>query len=230
MNFLSHFYFVQHCSNPYITLGSVLPDLFRNHRSDWKFNPEKIVDDFFSDDDLAALYKGWNLHIQIDALFHNSAPFKLQSSLLRKDLQKVFTQLPKRPFFLAHIGYELILDSLLLRKKHLESSLFYEHLRQSNDDVLKRFMLVLGITETDGFHAFLKHFINTRYLETYTETESLVHALDNIGRRVWIDRFTPSEFEGAVHIVESALDDLSPVFLEVFRFIEEEIADNPACI
>ena len=166
--------------------------------------------------------------MQTDALFHNSVAFKLQSSLLRKDLQKVFTQLPKRPFFLAHVAYELILDSLLLRQKHLDSDLFYEHLRKSNDDVLERFMLILGLTETDGFHAFLKHFTDTRYLETYTETKSLVHALDNIGRRVWVDRFTPSEFEGTIHIVEHALDDLSPIFLEVFRPIEKELIENAA--
>lgn len=206
-----------------MTLGSVLPDLFRNHRNDWKFSPEKFEESFGDDPNLAALYKGWNLHIQTDALFHNSVPFKLQSSLLRKDLQKVFTQLPKRPFFLAHVGYELILDSLLLRKKQVNSDLFYEHLQQANDEVLERFMLIIGITETDSFHAFLKHFIDSRYLETYTHTISLVQALDNIGRRVWGDRFTQSETEGTILIIESALEELSPIFLEVYRLIYKAI-------
>src|SRR5690606_29084433 len=103
VNFLSHFYFTKTVDNPYYTLGSILPDLFRNYQGSWKFHPENLNIEFNDNPDLSFLFQGWNLHIQVDALFHNSVSFKHQSSILRKELVNVFTNLPKRPFFLAHV-------------------------------------------------------------------------------------------------------------------------------
>src|SRR5699024_9230293 len=72
MNFLSHYYYTQSTSNPYYTLGAVLPDLFRNHHHEWKFHEIDIVPD---DEDMTWLLKGWLLHIEVDRIFHSSTPF-----------------------------------------------------------------------------------------------------------------------------------------------------------
>jgi len=223
LNFLSHFYFIRAHTNPYYTLGSILPDLFRNHRHDWKFRPEKQSIQFNENADLTALFEGWKLHVQTDALFHNSATFKLQSSLLRYELEKIFTELPKRPFFLAHVGYELILDSLLIRNKIIDTNQFYKNLSNCNPVILDEFMLKLGIHETKNFHTFLKNFIDVRYLESYINTKSLVQALDGIGSRVWIEKFSKSEAERTLAVLDQALIDLNPIFLKVFNLLEEEI-------
>lgn len=226
MNFLSHFYFVRSNPNPYYTLGSILPDLFRNHRNDWKFDLDKQDINFNDNKDLAALFAGWKLHVGVDKLFHNSAIFKLQTSQLRIELEKVFSELPKRPFFLAHIGYELILDSLLIRNKLVDTNLFYRNLTESNSPVLDDFMIKIGIDQTKDFHAFLEHFINVRYLESYNNPKSLVHALDNIGRRVWVEKFSHSEINNSIKLVEKTLNSLNPHFLDVFNELEKEIIEK----
>ena len=223
MNFLSHFYFVQPNPNPYYTLGSILPDLFRNHRNDWKFSPEKQNLDFNNNADLNALLEGWKLHVQVDALFHNSVPFKLQTSLLRLDLKQVFTKLPKRPFFLAHIGYELILDSLLIRNNLIDTNQFYKNLNDCDPIIIDEFMNKLGITEGKNFHAFLRNFIESRYLESYSSIKSIVYALDRIGQRVWIEGFSESEFNDTSLVLDRFSENLNPTFLDVFNLLEQEI-------
>lgn len=223
MNFLSHFYFTKSIDNPYYSLGGILPDLFRNHHESWKFNPEKQFISFKENSDLAFLYSGWKLHLEVDMLFHNSAPFKLHTSLLRKELANVFLTLPKRPFFLAHVGYELILDSLLIRNKLVDTSLFYQKLAAVDSDILDTFMDKLGIIGSQSFHPFLDNFVESRYLESYNKTESLIYALDRIGQRVWIEKFSEREAKEAKLVFDKALDDLNSIFLDVFKLLEKEI-------
>lgn len=223
LNFLSHYYFVQVNNNPSYTLGAILPDLFRNHHYNWKFRPEKENLLFNDNPDLQFLFEGWKHHVQVDAIFHNSAPFIIHTSQLREELVKVFTQLPKRPFFLAHVAYELILDCLLIRNNIVNIDLFYKNLSSCDSQILDVFMNRIDITETKGFHRFLNNFIESRYLETYDEPRSLVHALDRIGRRVWLEQFSKRETENALTIIETATENLNSNFLDVFKLIEKEI-------
>jgi len=223
LNFLSHYYFVQVNNNPYSTLGAILPDLFRNHHYNWKFRPEKENLLFNDNSDLELLFEGWKHHVQVDALFHNSAPFIIHTSQLREELVKVFTHLPKRPFFLAHVAYELILDCLLIRNNIVNTDLFYKNLDSCDFQTLDVFMDRIGISETKGFHLFLNNFIASRYLESYDKPKSLVHALDRIGRRVWLEQFSKRETENALTVIENAIENLNAEFLNVFKIVDEEI-------
>lgn len=216
MNFLSHYYFTQAEPNPYYTLGSLLPDLFRNHRANWKFNPEKQPELFQGDENLRQMLRGWELHLEVDHLFHDAARFKQESSILRKELVNVFHQLPKRPFFLAHIGYELLLDSLLIRHRLVDTHKFYETLAACQTEVIERFLNQLGIYHNDRFYDFLNDFISSRYLESYAKTESIVYALDRIGRRVWIDAFTDEEAHQTVLVLDENLKRLDTSFFDIF--------------
>lgn len=220
MNFLSHYYYTQSTTNPYYTLGAVLPDLFRNHHHEWKFHEIDIVPD---DEDMTWLLKGWLLHIEVDRIFHSSTPFADHTSHLRKKLVHVFTQPPKRPFFLAHIGYELILDALLIQSKYLDAHQFYQQLSKCNATVLDRFMTQLGIQNTEGFHKFLKSFIDSRYLVGYNRPKSLVYAMDQIGRRVWVEKFTEFETRNAMEAVDSTMKELDPAFIDVFHWVEKRL-------
>lgn len=223
LNFLSHYYFAQAANNPYYTLGTILPDLFRNHHYSWKFRPEKENLLFNDNSDLELLFKGWKHHVQVDAIFHNSAPFRIHTSQLREQLATVFTQLPKRPFFLAHVAYELILDCLLIRNNIVDTDLFYKNLSSCHLKTLDMFMIRLGITETKGFHSFLDNFTTSRYLANYDKPKNLVYALDRIGRRVWVEKFSEKENEDTLTILENVIENLNPEFLEVFKFVEGEI-------
>src|SRR5690606_6929586 len=117
------------------------------------------------------------LHVQVDALFDKSPPFNLHSSGLRIEVIEIFVTLPIRPFFVAHVGYELMLDSLLIRNNLIQTKQFYDNLSDCDTVIVDAFMNKLGVTETNNFHAFLTNFIDTRYLESYRNTENIVYAL-----------------------------------------------------
>lgn len=225
MNFLSHFYFSQNEKNPYYSLGTILPDLCRNYDKSWKFHPERNADKFNKESTFAALIDGWKLHVQVDKIFHSSPAFALQSSALRNELVSVFTRLPIRPFYLAHVGYELVLDSLLIHHKLIDIDLFYRNLAACDPTIIHDFLGAIGIFDTAGFLHFLKAFIENRYLENYHIPMNLVSALDYIGRGVWQEKFTETEAAKAGIIFQNFQGSLNPHFLEVFNFIDLKLAE-----
>ena len=223
MNFLSHYYFTQHKNDAYYTLGSVLPDLLRNHNAAWKPNPEKRTQKFKNDPHLNSLLRGWELHLQVDKLFHSSSIFLAACSSLRKDLAPIFMRLPIRPFFLAHVGYELILDSLLIQNKEIETEAFYQELASCEPIIIQEFLSLSGIYKTDDFLTFLNSFIQSKYLNSYTETKNIVYALDQIGKRVWVEPFNQEEKEQAILVFDSLKTSLNPTFMTIFKQIENAL-------
>src|SRR5699024_5241260 len=154
-NFLSHFYFTKDNPDPYYSLGSVLPDLLKNHDSSIRINPEKELERLKRNHDFMSLLAGWNLHIQIDRLFHSSDFFNTESSVLRKKLVPIFTRLPIRPFFLAHVGYELTLDSLLIHNKTIDTDDFYQRIKACSTDIITEFLIECGVENPSNFSKFL---------------------------------------------------------------------------
>jgi hypothetical protein len=223
MNFLSHFYFTQNKNEPYFSLGSILPDLLRNYNNTWKINPEKETVILFKNPPLKSLLKGWKLHIHVDNQFHSSTSFLQESSTLRKELAPIFTRLPIRPFFLAHVGYELTLDSLLIQNKVVKIDDFYQEIGACDPTVIQEFLIDAGISNPSGFLVFLDSFIKSRYLESYMESKNIVFALDRIGRRVWIEPFNEDEIKESILVFQNLKENIQPTFMEVFKQIEKSI-------
>lgn len=223
MNFLSHFYFTQTKNDPYFSLGSILPDLLRNYNNSWKITPEKEIEKFGSQPNIASLLSGWELHLHVDKVFHSSNSFLQESSTLRKELVSIFTRLPIRPFFLAHVGYELTLDSLLIHHKLVKTDQFYRELEACEPNLILDFLKIAGIKEPLGFLAFLDSFIKSRYLESYTDPKNIVYALDRIGRRVWDVQFNETEVKDAISVFQNLKESLNPTFINVFHQIEGSI-------
>ena len=217
MNFLSHYYFTKEANDPYFTLGSVLPDLIRNHQSTWKVFPEKHPSKFNSNPALQSLLKGWELHLKVDKVFHSSDIFKSETASLRKKLVPVFTRLPIRPFFLAHVGYELTLDSLLLQNNLLKTEGFYNHLAVCSPDDITDFLGLAGIENPKTFLKFLNSFIDSKYLNSYSKAKSIVFAIDQIGRKVWTTPFNEQEKSQATTVFKELKEDLNPRFLTIFK-------------
>ena len=224
MNFLSHYYFTQHEQDPYYTLGSILPDLLRNHNNTWKATPEKNPEKFNEHPQLRSLLTGWELHLHVDKVFHSSNIFTQACSNLRKELAPIFTRLPIRPFFLAHVGYELLLDSLLIQNKQVETELFYQELASCDPVIIHNFLHLNGFAEAEGFQIFLDSFIESNYLNSYSQSENLVYALDQIGRRVWKERFNETEKKQASLLFDAMKQTLNSSYMTIFEQIEESIS------
>ena len=83
MNFLSHFYFDRETDDCYHILGTVLPDLLKNADKTIILHPEKL---HHPNNDVNAIIKGWNKHLEVDRYFHSSDFFLTHSHQLKKKL------------------------------------------------------------------------------------------------------------------------------------------------
>lgn len=219
MNFISHYYFVRHSADPYLVLGMVLPDMVKNHRKSWNLRPKKQERQLLEREVTASVYKGWELHVETDRLFHSSAFFKEQSSQIRKQIAAIVTRLPFRPFFLAHVALELLLDSLLIIREEADAAHFYRLISRCDPAEVIRFLEINHIDDALSFIPWFNSFVKNRYLYSYSETENLVYALDRTGRRVWSEPFSEEEKDGLSRLLQTWRMQLENEYLPIFEQI-----------
>src|SRR5690606_36062394 len=114
--------------------------MVKNYRKDWNLHPSRFRERYEKENALFSIYRGWELHMEADRYFHSSEFFRKHSSALRKEIASFITELPFRPFFLAHVGLELLLDSLLIVHKKVDTRDFYLHLSGCSPPVAARFI------------------------------------------------------------------------------------------
>ncbi len=152
MNFLSHYYFDRNAINCYHILGTVLPDLLKNADKTIMLHPEKL---HHQNEHINSLIKGWNKHLDVDRYFHSSEFFITHSHQLKNLLAPVIEGSPVKPFFLGHIGGELILDNLLLTTSKITVDDFYDHLRGCDNAIIEEFLTFAGLKDTTRFFQVL---------------------------------------------------------------------------
>src|ERR1700712_609994 len=157
MNFLSHFYFDRKVDDCYRILGTVLPDLLKNADKTIVLHPEKL---HHPDESVNAIIAGWNKHLEVDRYFHSSDFFLEHSHELKKLLVPAIESSPVKPFFLGHVGLELILDNLLLTTGKVTVDDFYNHLKGCEDNIIQEFLTFAGLNDTTAFFRFFEGFKN----------------------------------------------------------------------
>lgn len=217
MNYLSHYYFDRHQSNCYKVLGTVLPDLLKNADKDIILHPAKH---HYGRAAVQHIYQGWNKHLEVDRYFHNSDFFKTHSHQLKLVLRTAIEGSPVKPFFLGHIGLELILDSLLLTNRIITADDFYNHLECCEEDAIREFLSLNGVQNTDVFINFFTVFKRERYLHTYAQTNKVAYALKRICMRIWDNPFTTQQEAAITEAVKFYTFQLEPNFMQIFRNIE----------
>jgi len=225
MNFLSHFYFERQTSNDYIVMGMVLPDLIKNANKDWNLNPQKDEYLFRDVPDYDALLTGWKRHLELDRLFHSSIFFKEQTAVLKQLILPALQTGPVKPFFLAHIGLELVLDHLLLTKTVIDTAKFYEQLQGAGTDSLTGFLRLAGLPDQTRFDKFMDGFISSRYLFSYEKMENITYALNRICMRLWKEPFTEEQLSLLTTKLEEFTQSLEKDFMHIFDELDREI--NP---
>ncbi|RZA03569.1 MAG: hypothetical protein EOP47_02465 [Sphingobacteriaceae bacterium] len=221
MNFLSHYYFDRNGNNSYHILGTVLPDLLKNADKTIVLHPEKLI---HTNPDINAIVTGWNKHLAVDRHFHSSDFFLHHSHELKVLLAPVIKGSPVKPFFLGHIGVELILDNLLLTTQKLSVDSFYYHLAACNNEVIAEFLANAELTDDIRFFKFFAGFKSSAYLHTYAETLQVAYALKRICMRVWSDPFTAEQETAISEVVLAYRQVLLPVFMDVFEEIESKLS------
>lgn len=225
MNFLSHFYFERNNTNDYIVMGVVLPDLVKNAHKDWNLHPQKNEDLFLQDQDLQALLTGWKKHLEVDRKFHSSLFFEEQTAQLKKLILPILDSGPVKPFFLAHIGLELVLDHLLLTRNIVNADTFYTQLTKAHSAALDQFLIRANIPDPARFEKFISNFISSRYLLSYEKIDNITYALHQICKRLWNTPFTDEQLSQLTLKLETFSQQLENNFLTIFNQIEKELED-----
>ncbi|MBE9602130.1 hypothetical protein [Pedobacter sp. MC2016-24] len=223
MNFLSHFYFESTTMDPNMVMGVVLPDFIKNAQKDCNLYPQKTPDLFQTDVNQRALLRGWQKHVEVDRLFHSSAFFQLQTHQLKQMLLPALEGSPVKPFFLAHIGLELILDHLLTIGGIVNINTFYDQLVKSDKQTLDQFLQHAGLADTTVFFKFLNNFISSRYLFSYRKIENITYALNRICMRLWDLPFTDDQLSSITAKLEIFKNSIKDGYLSIFDEIEGDL-------
>jgi hypothetical protein len=202
-------------------LGTVLPDLLKNADKTIVLHPEQLK---HADADINNIINGWNKHLAVDRYFHSAQFFLHHSHQLKLQLAPIINGSPVKPFFLGHIGVELILDNLLITTNKLVVQDFYDKLSDCQLLKIEGFLTFAGLKDTDRFFKFFEGFKKSKYLNSYQETEHIAYALKRICMRVWLDPFTPLH-EAAINEVLIAYRQLLlPTFMDIFEEIEAKLS------
>ncbi|MDB5145174.1 MAG: hypothetical protein JWQ66_3887, partial [Mucilaginibacter sp.] len=162
-------------------------------------------------------------HLEVDRYFHSSEFFIARSHELKLLLKPAIVGSPVKPFFLGHIAIELVLDNLLLTTDKVSVNDFYAHLNSCNNDIIREFLNFAGLQDTDRFFRFYEKFKNSRYLETYVETQQIAYALKRICMRVWDDPFTPEQEEAMTTVITAYRESIYDDFMLIFDEIEPKL-------
>jgi acyl carrier protein phosphodiesterase len=217
MNFLSHFYFDRNCNDAYHVLGSVMPDLLRNADKEAQIKPERLPLQHHAA--ICSLISGWKKHLEIDRHFHSSGFFIHHAHQLKLLLTPAVAGSEVKPFFLGHIALELILDNLLLTTNTVFADDFYDHLKNAREADISAFLVLNGI-DPQRFLTFYTLFINEKYLYSYTQLDSVVHALKGVCLRIWKNPFTKAQEMAVNEVVLLYRNALSNDFMLIFEEID----------
>jgi len=223
MNFLSHYYFERKELDSHLVIGIVLPDFIKNAHKDWNLNPQKEEHLFLDDSAETSILKGWNRHLEVDRLFHSSDFFTEQTAILKQCILPALNSGPVKPFFLAHIGLELVLDHLLTVHGLVDINRFYDQLHQANSSALQSFLTKAGIADLDVFLQFLNSFISSKYLLSYQKIENITYALNRICMRLWNDPFTDAQLQQLTTGLITYKATIEKDYLDIFREIESSL-------
>jgi hypothetical protein len=205
-------------------MGVILPDLIKNADKFWNIHPQKTPAIYQDDQDLNAIFRGWQKHLEVDNYFHTSEFFKTETANLKKLILPCVTAGPVKPFFLAHIGLELMLDHLLLHSGMINIETFYQQLHQAKNNSLREFLSKAEIPDQQIFNTFLNEFLESRYLFSYQKLHNISYALKRICMRIWNNPFTDTQIE----LLTEKLDEYCPELESRFMTIFNELEENPA--
>jgi hypothetical protein len=212
MNFLSHFYHEIPVSDPYFTVGIILPDIlsnysFRAHET-VKLHVAKIADS--DDEEILALSRGARRHYEVDGFFHNSEFFDRNVEAIKQMILPLGLQpFQKRLYAFAHVALEIILDRTILDQEPEICDQMYALLAKARPEVVTEFISInTTASNPAGVADHLAKFIEHKFLYDYLDDDRLVELLGRINSRLGNPMFTSSEkilIKPVIHDIEKTL-------------------------
>lgn len=207
MNFIAHYYLEDKNSNSYYNLGLVMPDLVRIFLKGKHIFPTRIMDSELTTNQVQ-INEGSKTHMEQDKVFHNSSYFHHMMEFSKSSFKKngVSGLLPKS-WFLAHIALELILDRYLILEIEGIVEEFYSTIENTDEQEIRGFLEVHGVTEIDLFIQKWYIFLEHRYLHKYTENSQLIFALNKVYQRAGMKGDWTQEQKGSIELCIQDIED-----------------------
>ncbi|UIR55090.1 hypothetical protein LZQ00_12450 [Sphingobacterium sp. SRCM116780] len=225
MNFLSHFYFERFATTPERVVGSLLPDLLKNADKDFALRPNNFEDRLSANPLHGELLKGWNGHIEVDRLFHNSDYFFHHTHEIKDCIKEELQGLEIRPSFFAHIALELLLDHQLIQHKAISIDRFYLMLEKVNRDSLRSFLQINELNDIQKFDVFYDKFKEVKYIYEYADLEQITRSLFQICRRLWTFEIQEEQVLLIIAKLAQYRKDHLNNFNEIYHYIQHEMID-----
>lgn len=180
MNYLTHYYFntqrsVYASASAEFHFGVVLPDILSVYDRSLRFHTSQI---HANHDEL---WQGIINHLEMDTFFHRSDFFKNSYDGTRNILKKEISEkLNIRPFFLAHILVEILLDHELLTQSSDLARRFYESIGAVRIKDIVHILEKHFDHKLDGLDVLINKFLVTRFLETYIDLNNLIYPVNRM--------------------------------------------------
>jgi hypothetical protein len=211
-----------------MVMGVVLPDFVKNAHKDWNLHPQKEEVLYLDNPFHQSLLKGWKKHLLVDKIFHNSTFFQEQTAVLKQIIIPSTVNSPVKPFFLAHIALELVLDHLLTVDGSISIGDFYTHLSSANTIHLQSFLQKAELPDQAIFDKFIDGFISSRYLLSYQKIENITYALNRICMRLWNNPFTEEQMRVLTANLLEYKTSIKENYKSIFVSISSDLQDNPS--
>jgi hypothetical protein len=181
LNYLSH-YFIDHIpGNHYHNTGLLLPDVCKRWIKHFHHPPLPHP----SADTQTQLYSGTVKHYAADKKFHASEFFTSHVYIFTRAVNEAgLSEQVQRKWFIAHIAFELMLDRMLVNCYPEKVDAFYESLLLVEPSELKQFLLHYGMSDSEAFFQFYRHFTGVQYIYYYTNNNKFIYSLNRIMMRV----------------------------------------------
>lgn len=205
MNYLTHFYFNRQL--PVLTsvssefhFGVALPDILSVYDRSLRFHPSHIHPNE------NGLWQGILNHLQMDAFFHRSDFFKSSYEDIRIILkQTIPSEWNIRPFFLAHVLVEILLDHVLLKASSDLAQRFYSSIGSVNVNEIIRLLEDFFSRKLDGLENLVNKFLVTRFLESYIDLNNLIYPVNRMLSRTRQQAFDIHDKEIVVNVLQPSL-------------------------
>lgn len=208
LNYFAHYFFDHEPENHYYNAGLLMPDFARVADGAKRINTRLE----FSADVQPRLYqlnRGSQQHYQTDARFHNSEFFKQHTTRLDELFTKhKFSRHNQRLWFVSHILFEVLLDRVLVQQHPQKLAEFYSSLQKVDIETVIDFLAHSGKEGRGRFSNFWNGFIESQFIQHYTNDESFLYSMNRILQRASQPEMDNAQGEamlGIVHEMETEL-------------------------
>ncbi len=151
---------------------------------------------------LYQLNRGSQQHYQTDARFHNSEFFKQQTARLDGLFTKHnFSRHNQRLWFVSHILFEVLLDRVLVQHNPQKLAEFYASLQKVDIETVIDFLAKSGKEGRGRFSNFWNGFIESQFIQHYTNDESFLYSMNRILQRAAQPEMDTQQGEAMLRIV-----------------------------